>query len=253
MTGRRASVSPLDDRSGHDAIMAEVRRLCAVAGDPDAANFYAWSRTGLWRVQDRSEAGPVDIGSNRPDMQEAVELDVAAHVRLRRRREAIGGPGEPDWSLAIRTATRALLGHAETDPAIVVDRIEDRGIGPKGLRVDNVTHRRGCVLTSIHVGATERGAVTYDAFEDRSELRISGLALPETVMAGIAGTPLAHVMPHPLMDGLHLHVAEATSISGRTGEDRDTVLRIVDDWTPLVCRYPVPRPWLRPLPLPRYC
>ena len=252
MTVRSTSVAALDERSGHDAIMAEMRRLCEVAGDPDAAKFYAWSQQGLWRAPDRSESGPVDIGSNRVDMQEALDLDVASHVRLRRRREAIDDTGEPDWSLAIRNATRVLLVHAGSDPAVAIDRMEDAGIGPGGLRVDSVTHRRGCVLASIHVGVTDRGTVTYDAFEGRSELRISGFALPETVMAGIAGEPLRSVMPHALLDELDLHVADATTIPGWAGEGQDTILRLVDDWIPLVSHHTAPRPWLRPLPLPRY-
>lgn len=242
----------LDGTSGHDAIMAEVARLCAVSGDPAAARFYAWGNRGLWRAQDRSEPGPMDIGSNRDDMQEAVELDVAAHIRLRRRREAIGGVGEPDWSLAIRSATRALLTHAGFDPAVRIDRMEDRGIGPSGLRVDTVSHRRGCVLACIHVGTTATGPAVYDAFEERSEIRLTDFVLPETVLAGLAGTALSDVMPHPLLDGLGLRIADATTVPGHGQGRRDAVLRLVDDWQPLVEEHAADRSWLRPLPLPRY-
>lgn len=240
----------LDARSGHDAVMAELRRLCTVSGDAGAANFYAWSERGLWRVQDRSEAGPVDIGSNRDDMQKALELDVASYVRLRRRRQAIDGDGEPAWSLAILSATRSLLDHAGSDPSVSVDRLEDVGIGSGGLRVDSVVHRRGCVLACIHVGMTADGPVVYNAFEDRSELRVSGLRLPETVLTGITGTSTSDIMSHPVLDALGLRIASACTVPGWTGQECDTILRLVDSWIPLVMDHPVPRPWLRPLPLP---
>lgn len=243
---------PLDAESGHDAIMLEVARLCEAAGDPEAARFYAWSNKGLWRVPDRSEPGPMDIGANRDDMQMALELDVAAYVRLRRRREAIASDKEPDWSLAITAATRTLLKHAGEDPSVPLDRMEDHGIGRNGLRVDTVTHRRGCILSSIHIGTTSQGPVHYDSFEDRSEIRISGLELPQTVLTGIAGCMLSHIMPHALLDAIELKIAGADTVPAWGPGRMDTILRIVDTWEPLVEACRRDRSWLKPLPLPHY-
>lgn len=242
---------PLDARSGHDAIMAEVKRLCLDAGAPEAAAFYAWGDRGLWRVPDRSEPGPMDIGANREDMQRALEMDVASYVRLRARRDAIGDNAEPAWALAIGAATRALLEHAGVSACVPFDMVDDPGPMRRGLRVDTVRHRRGCVLAHIEIGATSQGEVCFDAYEDRSEIRMRDLALPQTVVAGLSGAALSSVMPHPVLDGLDLRVTLAETIPGWNAGDIDTVLHLESRWEPLQ-DHTSSRDWIMPVPLPRY-
>ena len=242
---------PLDATSGHDATMAEVERLCTEAGAPEAAAFYSWSGKGLWRVPDGSEPRLEDIGSNRDDMQSAVEMDVAAYLRLRERRAAIGGDDEPAWSLVMGRATKLLLDHAGIDPAIVFDMVDFPGSTRSGMRVDHVTHSRGCVLAHVEIGHTSQGEVSYDAYQDRSEIRIRDLVLPETVMVALQGITLSNVMPHPVLDRLELPILRAETVAGWRPGDWDTILLLAPAWQPLM-DHDEPRPWLMPLPLPRY-
>lgn len=243
---------PLHSESGYDSIMAEVERQCTIAGDPDAARFYSWSQKGLWRVQDRSESGPVDIGANRDDMQEAVELDVASYVRLRARRAAIGGDGEPDWSLAIHPLVRHLLAYVGVNAAVPRDVMDVPCGWRGGMRVDNVTHVRGCVLSWIHLGEVRGHDATLEAYMSSVDLRIAKTTFPDTLRTAMVGRPLSEVMPHPVIDRIGVEILGSETVESFGGGDADTIIRLRPTWQPLVEHHDTPRPWLIPGDLPFY-